>query len=516
MVRQWGEGYVTDLEYTAGYYRELNPSLLRFACLHAGIQSPPAGALNYLELGFGQGLSLNIHAAACPGTYWGTDFNPSHAARAGQFADVHGQGMHLLNDSFSELQARSDLPDFDVIALHGVWSWVSDANRRAIVDIVRRKLKVGGILSVSYNCDPGWAALQPLRHLIYLHTQMSTAPAGGRTASVEQALAFASKLEKAGALYFQNNPQVGPFLQTISRMDRKYLVHEYLGEDWQPMAFSQVADWFDPARVEFAASANLLDQVENLMLNPAGRQLVAETGNRVLRETMRDYLVHQRFRRDIFVKGPRPLSALERVEQLDRQSIVLKSLPSDVPSTVTGPFFEANLQADVYGLLVEALAADDHAPKTIADLRARGAARNVSASHVVEAVAILVGMGHAVPAEPATADSRRRCAALNRALCERARLGDEFPCLASPVAGTGIEVPRLQQYFLLSLANGASDSATVARDVWAMLSALGQSVLKDGKGLAGAEANLAELETQAVAFQSQRLPLLQSLGVALA
>lgn len=516
MATQWGEGYVTDLEYTAGYYRELNPALLRFACLHAGLQPPAAGPLNYLELGFGQGLSLNIHAAACPGTYWGTDFNPAHAARAGQFAETHDGGVRILNDSFSELQARSDLPDFDVIALHGVWSWVSDANRKAIVDIVRRKLKVGGILSVSYNCDPGWAALQPLRHLIYLHTQMGTAPAGGLTANVEQGLAFSSRLEQAGALYFQNNPQVGPFLKAISAMDRKYLVHEYLGDDWHPMAFSQVVDWFAPARVEFAASANLLDHVENLMLNPAGRQLVAETGNRVLRETLRDYLVHQRFRRDIFVKGLRPLSPVDRLEQLDRQSIVLKNLPSQVPSKVMGPFFEANLQPDVYGLLVEALADDGHAPKSIADLRARAAARNVGAAQVVEGVAVLIGMGHAVPAEPATAESRRRCAALNRALCERARRGEEFPCLASPVAGTGIELSRLQQCFLLSLANGAADAAAVARDVWTMLSALNQSVLKDGKGLEGAEANIAELEQQAAAFQSERLPLLQSLGVALA
>lgn len=516
MATQWGEGYVTDLEYTAGYYRELNPSLLRFACLHAGIQPPAAGPLNYLELGFGQGLSLNIHAAACPGSYWGTDFNPAHAARAGQFAEAHDGGVRLLNDSFAELQARSDLPDFDVIALHGVWSWVSDANRRAIVDIVRRKLKVGGILAVSYNCDPGWAALQPLRHLIYLHSQMGTAPAGGLTANVEQALAFSSKLEKAGALYFRNNPQVGPFLQAISAMDRKYLVHEYLGDDWHPMAFAQVVDWFAPARVEFAASANMLDHVENLTLNAEGRQLVAETSNRVLRETLRDYLVHQRFRRDILIKGLRPLSHVDRLEQLDRQLIVLKSLPSQVPSKVMGPFFEANLQADIYGLLVEALAADGHAPKTIADLRARAAERNIGAAQVIEGLAVLIGMGHAVPAEPATAESRRRCATLNRALCERARRGDEFPCLASPVAGTGIEVTRLQQCFLLSLANGATDAAAVARDVWGMLSALGQSVLKDGSGLEGAEANLAELEQQAAAFQSERLPLLRSLGVSLA
>jgi hypothetical protein len=39
-------------------------------------------APRYLELGFGQGLTLNIHAAACPGEFWATDFNPVHASNA--------------------------------------------------------------------------------------------------------------------------------------------------------------------------------------------------------------------------------------------------------------------------------------------------------------------------------------------------------------------------------------------------------------------------------------------------
>ena len=50
----WTSGYVADVNYTYGYYRELNPALLRLACLNAGIVPPPAGPLNYLELGYGQ------------------------------------------------------------------------------------------------------------------------------------------------------------------------------------------------------------------------------------------------------------------------------------------------------------------------------------------------------------------------------------------------------------------------------------------------------------------------------
>jgi len=43
------------------------------------------------------------------------------------------------------------LPDFDYIGLHGIWSWISDENRQVIVDFIRKKLKVGGVLYISYN-----------------------------------------------------------------------------------------------------------------------------------------------------------------------------------------------------------------------------------------------------------------------------------------------------------------------------------------------------------------------------
>ena len=65
----WTAGYVTEIEYTYGYYRELCPGLLRLACLSAGVSPRRSKSLNCLELGYGQGLSLNIHAAANSGVF---------------------------------------------------------------------------------------------------------------------------------------------------------------------------------------------------------------------------------------------------------------------------------------------------------------------------------------------------------------------------------------------------------------------------------------------------------------
>ena len=137
----WTSGYVTELEYTYGYYRELSPGLLRLACISAGVAPPSTKHLRYLELGFGQGLSVNIHAAAVDGEFWGTDFNPSQVTLARALAEASGSGAKLFEDSFAEFAARPDLPEFDIIGLHGIWTWISDENSRVIVDLIRRKLR---------------------------------------------------------------------------------------------------------------------------------------------------------------------------------------------------------------------------------------------------------------------------------------------------------------------------------------------------------------------------------------
>ncbi|MFD2143666.1 methyltransferase regulatory domain-containing protein [Ancylobacter oerskovii] len=54
----WSYGYFTDLNYSYGYYPEMSPSLLRLVCLGRGVEPQLPEEPTYLELGFGQGVSL--------------------------------------------------------------------------------------------------------------------------------------------------------------------------------------------------------------------------------------------------------------------------------------------------------------------------------------------------------------------------------------------------------------------------------------------------------------------------
>ena len=90
----WGSGYVTDIAYMTGYYRQQSPSVMALACLLGGVASPmpgPDDPVSYLELGCGQGFGALILAASNPHwTVTAIDFNPAHVAAARAWAAQAG------------------------------------------------------------------------------------------------------------------------------------------------------------------------------------------------------------------------------------------------------------------------------------------------------------------------------------------------------------------------------------------------------------------------------------------
>lgn len=52
----WSEGYVNDINYTHGYYEELNPHRITIPFLMAGVAMP--SMINACELGFGDRKSV--------------------------------------------------------------------------------------------------------------------------------------------------------------------------------------------------------------------------------------------------------------------------------------------------------------------------------------------------------------------------------------------------------------------------------------------------------------------------
>lgn len=161
--------------------------------------------MTYCELGSGQGVTANLLAAANPEMeIYATDFNPKHAYNAQELARVSQlSNVHFFDNSFAEFEARNDLPQFNVIALHGIYTWVSQEHQQTIIRFIEKRLKPGGLVYISYNCLPGWAGISPIRHLIQMHAERAI---GSLPEKIDAAMAFIERFQETDARYFKSVP----------------------------------------------------------------------------------------------------------------------------------------------------------------------------------------------------------------------------------------------------------------------------------------------------------------------
>ncbi len=511
-MSDWTAGYVADIGYTFGYYPELNPQRVKLAFINQGLVFPEFGAA--CELGFGQGMSANIHAAASVTQWHGTDFNPSQAGFAQELAAASATGAKLYDEAFDEFCNRPDLPDFDYIGMHGIWSWISDENRQVIVDFIRKKLKVGGVLYISYNTLPGWAAFAPMRHLMTEHAEVLGSEGGGIVRRIDGALDFAEKLLATNPAFSRDNPLVGDRLTKMKEHNRHYLAHEYFNRDWHPMHFATMAEWLEGAKVQFACSAHYLDAIDEVNLTAEQQAFLKVIPDPMFRQTTRDFMVNQQFRKDYWVKGVRKLSALEQAETLRAQKVLLTTHRADVSLKVAGALGEANLSETVYTPILDFLA--DHKVKTLGQIELAITDKGVTFAQLTQAMLLLTGAGHLglVQDENVITKAKKQTDKLNAHLCQKARGSNELSYLASPVTGGGVTVNRFQQLFLISIAQSNKQPAEWAQAAWQVLASQGQKLVKEGKTLETPEENLAELTSQAQTFAEKQLPIMKALQIA--
>ena len=507
----WTAGYVADIGYTFGYYPELNPSRVPLAFLNAGLSFPKIH--HACELGFGQGLSINIHSAASTTNWFGTDFNPSQASFAKELQSSCESNAQLFDQAFNEFCTRDDLPEFDFVGLHGIWSWISDENRATLVDFLRRKLQVGGVLYISYNTYPGWAAFAPLRHLMVDHAETLGTEGRGIVSRIDGAIEFADRVLKTDPLFLRANPLVAERLKRLKEHNRHYLAHEYFNRDWHPMHFSTMANWLQGAKLQFACSANFLDTLDAINLTKEQQELLAEIPDPLFKQAVRDFMVNQQFRKDYWVKGARPVTALNRTEHLRSLRFLLAVPRSSASLKVTGALGEATLADAVYGPILDALS--DNLPHSIIELERNLTSKKITLAQLVEALSILVTAGNVFPVlEDEGLEARRqRTDKLNTYIMTHSKSSGDFSYLASPHTGGGHPVDRFSQVFALAHRNGNATPESWAKFAWAALQEQGQRIVKAGTTLETDEENLSELLTQAETFHNGQFKVLKALSI---
>jgi hypothetical protein len=511
-MTDWTEGYVADIDYVYGYYNELNPLRHKFAFINQGLASPKISTA--CELGFGQGLSVNIHSAASNVEWWGTDFNPSQSAFAQNLGEVSGKKVHLSDEAFAEFCQRTDLPEFDYIGMHGIWTWISDENRAIIVDFVRRKLKVGGVFYISYNTQPGWAAMIPLRKLFVEHSQVMGSQGQGAVARVDAALDFTEQLFAVNPAYTRANPMVVTRFNEIKKQNRHYLAHEYFNKDWQPMLIADMAKWLSSSKLDYACSANYLNHVDVVNLSDEQKTFLENIKAPIFKETVRDYITNQQFRTDYWVKGRSAVSSFECIELARQQNVILTKLRSQVPMKIAGVLGETNLLQHIYDPILDVLA--DHRVKTIGEIEEAVKPMGLNIAQVWQAIVMLVANKVVSAAQEINdiTEAKKRTDIFNLHLLNAAKTSSEIAYLASPVVGGGVSVSRFEQLFLLARLEGHEHIDQWADFAYRIIVSQNQRLIKEGQILSTAEENIAEMRQLANIFATEHLQVLKGLGIA--
>ncbi|QCG96897.1 methyltransferase domain-containing protein [Azospirillum sp. TSA2s] len=506
----WTEGYVGGIDYIRAVYRDWSPALLCFALTLRGWRPPEAlrhGSFTMAEPGCGHGLTSALLAGAHPAArFEAMDFNPSHVAGVRRLAaDAGLTNAEFLEESFAEY-ARRDGPMLDVVALHGVWSWVSGENRASLLDTLRRRLAPGGVVFVSYNALPGTLTHMPLRRLLVERCAEGDGPLPDRIA---RAVEFAARMAAQGGGWFANTEGVVERIEQLRHKSPNYIAHEYLNGDWTAFYHADVARELAGAKLEFAGAAVPMEQLHDLTLSPAQQALADEARDPAQAETLRDVMTNRSFRRDLFVKGGERLGRAERRALLGETRYALLVAADDLPEVASTPIGRLPFPRALYQPLADALA---EGPQSLDALLARPALAAQGEEAVLRALVLLTSLSLAAPVMPDEGFAERKTASdrFNAAVLERHRFGDTPGQLASPLLGAGVPVSRIEALFLLAARLGEEPAAFA----WNHLSADGIVLGRDGERCVGDDANRAELARRHAAFVQRRLPLLQGLGVA--
>lgn len=221
-----------DVPYTSYPYSQSHPSRIAATAALLGVSTKDIEIANVLEIGCAAGGNLIPMAAAYPkARFLGIDLS-------GRQIDEGRARVERLGLSNIELRHQDVVtfarPEqgYDFIICHGVYSWVTEPVRNAILALCASCLTPEGVAYVSYNVLPGWRPRQVVRDAMIAHVSDLTDPAQ----RLNQASAFLAFI-KEHAPASPYGDAIRDVASWLGKMNASYIVHEFLEHENAPCTF---------------------------------------------------------------------------------------------------------------------------------------------------------------------------------------------------------------------------------------------------------------------------------------
>lgn len=503
-------GYVVDTTYTYSFWNLTAPIRIDFAATLAGFKPPESEYFSYLELGCGQGLTINILAAVHPkGRFVGVDFNEKHIENAKLFCkSAEIDNAIFLAQSFDDFWLNSDPNDkFDYIVLHGVYTWVNEENRNYIRKIIDKLIKPGGLVYISYNSLPGSMSRSVIQRLI-LENAVGLNDTSNNLAI--NGLKLAQYLAQSGADFAKKDSDILKSISDNLSQSKNYLSHEYMNVGWSALYFSDIFEQLSEIGLDLISPQLLCHSDPDnwglpTLLKPYGEQ----KSGPVWRETIRDYMNGTKFRVDIFQKGLPSLTLDEQEQALRNQSIISLLIPEEMAfppeaATYAGIKVESFLER-----LAEYLNSCSYTINEILD----HFKNEITYPQIIKLIRYLID-NRQIELAQQNFDNFDSAMRLNKLLVSHEPFGKLYNCLCSPVMANAFTTNHLTVLALeVFEQQGELYSSELASAMQSLLQKKNHILYNGDQPITDAVLQSAEIAKFAERFPTRILPVLKRFGI---
>ena len=189
---------------------------------------------------------------------------------------------------------------FDYIIAHGVFSWVSDDVRDALLELSACHLRPGGLLYLNYNTRPGWNIRGMVREFLLAQTA-GTANLRIRAQMAQDVSARVVSGSTEGAHPFSQ--LMANEFRFVCENDVSYVAHEFLATDNHPYWRSEFLTLVRRHGFEYVADADFSDSSGRIPEDLEPRLGKEQITGRSIEDTV-DLLCYRQLHSPILTMGP--------------------------------------------------------------------------------------------------------------------------------------------------------------------------------------------------------------------
>ena len=228
-----------ELTYKSAAFAQSSPYKLEACATLLGINPPPCKNAKVLEIGCSFGGNLIPFAVNNENArVVGIDLSGEQIRRGKEIVKEIGlSNLELIHGDICEFKSDEK---FDYIIAHGVFSWVPDFVKDAILRVVRENLSQNGVAFISYNTYPGWKVKDVVRDLMLLAAKDKENTEERLKAAKEALLVYKGVLLKKDNEEFEKVMPIKSLITWIDTVLDKsdfYVAHEFLEDINDPFYF---------------------------------------------------------------------------------------------------------------------------------------------------------------------------------------------------------------------------------------------------------------------------------------